>query len=82
MNLYKEILQNILKEQKVQVSFPNLTVNIEEIVHSECYQALSQIRDIIYDETLEDSECFQKIEEIICVLESHGIWVGDRHDFI
>ena len=82
MELYREILENILKQQKIEVSFPELTIDAAEIINLECYKALSQIKDVIYDDTLEDRECFQKIEEIICILESHGILGSTRHDFI
>lgn len=81
MDLYKEILINVLQGEKAEVSFPNLTLKANEIVDSVSYRALKKIKDIVRDETLNDEECFRKIEEIICVLEDIGSGGGWRHDF-
>ena len=63
------------------MSFSRLTNdNIAEIVSSECYQALRRIKAIVEDDSLDDSECFQRIEEIICTFESLGSG-SSRHDF-
>ena len=40
-----------------------------------------QIKAIIEDDRLNDSECFQKIEEIIRAFEEIGSGGGIRHDF-
>ena len=42
---------------------------------------LCRIKEIIEDDTLDDPECFMKIEEIVCVLEEVGSSGGIRHDF-
>ncbi|HIT08872.1 MAG TPA: hypothetical protein IAB55_07300 [Candidatus Merdivicinus faecavium] len=81
MELYKEILSRMLREETVHVVFPDLKIDGEKIVQMGCYQALQKIGDIIRDETLEDEECFLKIEEIIKVLEDYGVECGLRHDF-
>lgn len=77
-----EILSKILERQRVYVTFPDLTITATEIVESECYQALQNIKRIIEDESLSDRECFQQIEEIVRVLEGLGSDGGFRHDFI
>ena len=46
-----------------------------------CMEILERIRMIIADESLDDPECFQKIEAIVCELERNGIDCGSRHDF-
>lgn len=81
MELYKEILAKILADEEIQITFPNLKTNPTEIVDSESYRALQKIKAVINDDNLTDSECFMKIEEIICILESLGISSGTRHDF-
>ena len=80
MNLYQEILCELLKSETVEVNFPNIpaTVNMVEL---KCYQALQKIKVILEDDTLSDKECFGKIEEIVCVLEDLGSDAGSRHDF-
>ena len=81
MELYKEILLNALYNEEIQISFPNLKVSPNEIVHLECYRALKKIKAILEDENLSDKECFMKIERIICVFEDMGSDGGTRHDF-
>ena len=40
MELYKEILVNVLQRQQVRVLFPRLKISAREIVGMECYKAL------------------------------------------
>lgn len=82
MDLYKEILLYILLNKEVKVEFKDLDIDINKVIEGECYKALKNIRDIICDETLDDSDCFNKIEEIIILFEKLGIESGSRHDFI
>ena len=58
-----------------------MKTNPTENVDSESYRALQKIKAVINDDNLTDSECYMKIEEIICILESLGISSGTRHDF-
>ena len=81
MDLYKEILSHALMQGEVTITFPGNTCDITKIVEGECYQALQKIKAIIQDDSLTDIECFVKIEEIVCVLESVGSNGGFRHDF-
>ena len=79
--LYIEILSAILAKEKIEISFPNLDLDAAALVEGECYKALQKIKAVIEDDSLEDSECFLKIEEIICILEETGSNGGFRHDF-
>ena len=81
MQLYQEILAAVLAKEKVQITFPNLNINLTEMIESESYQALQKIKAVITDDSLTDSECFMKIEEIINILETLGSGGGNRHDF-
>ena len=40
-----------------------------------------KIKNIIENDDLTDKECFERIEEIVCVLEDIGSDGGGRHDF-
>ncbi len=80
MELYKEIMVKVLEKHTANVVFPSLKIEAEKIVEQECYQALLKIKEIIEDESLNDAECFEKIEEIIRVLEFIGSNGGPRHD--
>ena len=81
MELYKEILTHALMNGEVQISFHGREPDIAKIVECVCYQALEKIKAIIEDDSLEDDECFMKIEEIVCALEEIGSGGGTRHDF-
>ncbi len=82
MDLFKEILINLLAKEDIKIEFKGLNTDINKVVEGECYKALSRIRDIICDESLDDSDCFNKIEEIVVLFEKLGIESGSRHDFV
>ncbi len=81
MELYQEILAKLLTQQKVEIVFPDLSENIEELVKAECYKILSEIKTILEDDSLTDQECFMKIEKIVCLFEEAGSGCKTRHDF-
>ena len=47
----------------------------------QCYKTLAEIKSVIEDDTLEDRECFWKIEKIISIFEQLGSDGGTRHYF-
>lgn len=81
MELHQEMLAHILQNTTVNISFPELPCDIRTLTEQRCYQALQKIQAILKDERLDDTECFQKIEEIVCVFEDLGSGCGTRHDF-
>ena len=81
MDLYKEILVNILAENHVEVTFPDIDIEISKLFEKKCFQALKKIKTVIEDDSLDDPDCFNKIEEIIRTLEALGSGGGFRHDF-
>jgi hypothetical protein len=76
MELLKEILSKEFNEKEVAKLLPDLT----EMLNSKCYLALKEIKEILDDTTLNDEECFYKIEKIVCVFEAIGSNGGSRHD--
>lgn len=80
MELWQEIFCNALKEEKIEIIFPQIS-DISSFLDSFCYRTLKEIQQIIQDDTLSDEECFMKIEEIICLFEKIGSNGGNRHDF-
>ena len=81
MKLFEEILIQALIEGKVQVSFGGADCTVTALVEGRCYQVLEKIKAIIQDDSLDDAECFARIEKIICALEEIGSDGGFRHDF-
>ncbi len=81
MDLYTEMLVEILSKQKIEIHFPELSFSVEELLEMRCYEALCKIKAVLEDESLTDEVCFQKIEEIINIFEEIGSDGGSRHDF-
>ncbi len=81
MELYKQILINVLKKEKAEVYFPDLKIDANEIIELNCYNALSQIKAVLEDSTLADNDCFEKIEKIVCIFEKNCGNISFRHDF-
>ena len=81
MELGMGILAHFLAQQKAEITFPDLQLNAKEIVELQCYQTLRKIQEIVRDDTLEDKECFYRIERIVCAFEEIGSDGGVRHDF-
>lgn len=80
MDLYKELLVNLLSQERVQVTFPGFPADTKTLLELHCYQILQKIKTVVDDDSLDDATCFRKIEEILTVLEDNGISVS-RHDF-
>ncbi len=80
MELLQELFVDFLKSGHFKICFEQ-DFDWESIVEKECYKVLRRIKEIIKDETLADPECFARIEEIVCLLESTGTDCGARHDF-
>ena len=78
MELYAEVLNELVR--KGDIKFNISDVKLRELLESKLYKTLENIKAIVSDESLEDEECFYKIERIICEFEKIGS-SGIRHDF-
>lgn len=72
------MVADMLSRGEVTLSLSQETM---DYVEKRCFVLLERIRQILADDTLDDPECFQRIEEIVSFLESNGIDCGTRHDF-
>ena len=77
MELCNEILQNELSENCIN----SAEANPEKTVELVCYRVLREIREILKNDRLSDTDCFEKIEEMVCLFEQIGSDCGNRHDF-
>ena len=80
MELWQEIFFKLPKTETIEIRFPQLE-NAQQLIESTCYQALRKIKYILEDESLDDQDCFMKIEEIVRIFEGIGSDCGNRHDF-
>lgn len=81
MELYKEILINLLEKNRIEVNFVGINDDFNKIMELECYKVLAKIREVIKDTNYDDKECFERIEKIVEIFEDSGISCGVRHDF-
>ena len=81
MDLLIPLIAKALENQKITLAFADDTFDLQKSLESSSLAALGKIRDILMDDTLDDPECFQKIEAIVCEYEALGLDCGVRHDF-
>ena len=83
MDLYREMLEKMVEEASIGARMEGKmgASDWPKQLEMRCYKALCRIRDILWDDALNDAECFLKIEEIVQVLEEIGSDGGSRHDF-
>lgn len=53
---------------------------IAEAMESKAVRTLEHIRHILDDDSVDDPQCFRRIEAIVCAMEDGGIPIN-RHDF-
>lgn len=76
-----EEYQSILVETIAREVIPSLEIDSAKLVEMKCYQTILKIRHILEDESLDDPECFERIEEIVSAMDQLGVGGGGRHDF-
>ena len=64
MELFKEILINILAREGIQSSLQDLDMIVVEAIESECCRSLEKIRAILDDQNLSDFQCIKKIRHV------------------
>ena len=50
------------------------------MIEMKCYHAIEEIKKILEEDTLNDAECFERIEKIIVIFEALGSGIHGRHD--
>ena len=53
----------------------------KRLAAKECRRLIAEIQEVVSDNSLDDPECFRRVEKIVCILEERGICCGGRHDF-
>lgn len=81
MELYKEMLCNILETEEFEIFLPKWDKKLEEVMEQKSFLALQAIKRILEEDAWDDAECFARIEKIIAVFEEMGSGIRNRHDF-
>lgn len=76
-----EIYELILREAIANDVIPSLRIDSAKLLELKCYQTILRIYEIVAQDALDDAQCFERVEEIVCALEDLGIGGGNRHDF-
>lgn len=76
-----ELYEQILCETIAHEILPYFHIDCDKLIEQRCYRAILEIYQVLSDDSLDDPECFQKIEAIVTVLDKLGIGGGGRHDF-
>lgn len=77
MELFKELLINILKEDEIEINFKQFKFNAEKLTQNETYKMLKKIKLVLENHEFDDFEC---IERIILIFENAGCKIANRHD--
>ena len=78
MEILQRMTADMISRGEVQLT---LSPDMVRYLENRCFEVLGRIREILADDTLDDPECFQRIEQIVCELENIGVDCGSRHDF-
>ncbi|MBQ8342059.1 MAG: hypothetical protein IJY22_06785 [Clostridia bacterium] len=81
MELYQEVLTYMFGHLNTSEQREALGAVIREGVNAQCFRILQEIRAVVRDTTLEDPQCFEKIEQIVSIFEQYALDAGARHDF-
>ena len=82
MELYEALLhRNLGATGDALWRDPAFQQQIAVFLESACYRALRRIHDIVAHDALTDADCFARVEELVCALETLGVSCGARHDF-
>lgn len=78
MDINLEILSWAISDA-INNSIKGIHLNPDNIVNSVSLMALTEIKEILNDDTIIDD--FEIVEEIVNIFEKYNISTGNRHDF-
>ena len=79
--LLEELLLAAVRDGDVRVNVSFEAEDLVKIVNGKCYEILCEIQQIISDSSIDDPECFKRVEKLVCLFEREGLGAGSRHDF-
>ena len=77
-----DTLRAVIEGAAINWCSENLTSELlTELAQDLCFQTVREIQQVLADESLNDTDCFLKIEKIVAVFEKNGLLACGRHDF-
>jgi hypothetical protein len=83
MNFCDTMLRSLLESLRAAAGFDkeDMADMAVELMKDASCRALQEIWEVLGDDSLEDPECFWRIEKIVGIYEKLGSNGGGRHDF-
>ena len=79
MDLYKEILINILKDNDIEITFKGIEFDYNKLLENKSYVALNEIKKILANDTIDNANCLKKIQEIVDTYKT--LFIHETYDF-
>lgn len=79
MDLYKEILINILKDNDIEITFKGIEFDYNKLLENKSYVALNEIKKILANDTIDNANCLKKIQEIVDTYKT--LFIPETYDF-
>ena len=76
MNIKLELLKDYMMDF-IKYKIDDLEIDASKIADTTAVRMLSEIQNVIKNETNSD---FEAIEEIVCIFEKYNVDFGSRHD--
>lgn len=83
MNFYESMIYGFFEKMR-QATAPTpeqVMFLMVGLMDSAACRALEEIRNVLKDDSLDDANCFMRIEKIVQIYEEIGSDGGERHDF-
>lgn len=79
--VFEEVFANLIGKKVLQYcKTQHMLDEAAQQVESEALAVLAQIQETLNDKTLDDTECFHRIEAIVDIFHAHGISTS-RHNW-
>lgn len=77
MNIKTELLKEHITSY-INSRIEDFEINADKITDSTAITILGEIQNVLKNDKYND---FDAVEEIVCILQAHGLNCGSRHDF-
>ena len=79
MDLYKEILINLIKDNDIEITFKGIEFDYNKLLEDRCYVALNEIKKVLANDTINNEDCLTKIQHIVDTYKT--LLIPQNYDF-